>query len=245
MTMETSDDADDDEDDDEDNDDDNIDTELGLRALLGKNIADDDDDEDFNEEDEDEDEDDEDEDISSEDEDDEENDNAVTKEKTVTKEITDEINRVKEDALAVETLLRHLLKRRNEMNRKVVLLDNLPKETTEEEIRKVFGQFGSIKTIQLKVFPEMIGFVKPELIPSVPDKIRLTESYPNLTTIMGNIFYKTQESALEAERTMHGKIFKGNYLSVLNGCDSQNIYKDTSKIIFFTNLKEGMCNKNH
>lgn len=204
-------DEDEDEDEDIDEDDDSTDEELGIEALLGKSIADDDDDEDFNEEDED----DEDDDISSEDEYISSKDEMNVIRKENAKKKTAEAPNKKGETQGLTTL-EHLSKKEVELTKKMIAIQNIPSNKTEEELRKMFGQFGTIESCHLKY----------------DSKEEISKSSKNKAFIL----YKTEKSALKAAKAMHGKMIGPNYLFV------QNLYKydqdiDRSKIIAIHNLK--------
>lgn len=224
------DDEDDNDNDDDDDDDDEMDEEIGLKALLGKSIVDDDNDEDFNEEDE---EDDEDDDISSEDEDDEENDNTVIQIEAITKE---KINKIanKRD-IQVEKKKRTFEKEEQWklMEDKLVLIENISKETTKEKIIELFSQYGDLKQIVLE---PLIVYCKNSKKTAAG---RTDQVQPKLLSLMGKLLYKTEESALNAVKAMHGTVVDGNFLSVQTLAKFNGPY-DAGKTVFITNLKKGM-----
>lgn len=224
---EDDDDSEEDEDD-EDDDDDNMDEEIGLKALLGKSIVDDDDDEDFNEEDED----DEDDDISSEDEDDEENVNTVIK--TITKEKTDEAANKKD----VEKKKKIFEKgeRWRLMEKNLVIIENISKDTTKEKIIQLFSRYGDLKQVVLE--PLIVYYKNPKETTAA----RTEQVQPKLLSLTGKLLFKTEESASNAAKAMHGTVVDGNYLCVQTLAKFNGPY-DAGKTVFITNLKKGIYNK--
>ncbi|XP_050466889.1 RNA-binding protein 34-like [Cataglyphis hispanica] len=225
------DDEDDDDDDDDDDDGENEDSTLGLKALLGNSIADEDDDEDFNEEDED----DEDDDISDEDEDGEENDNTVkiTKEKTAkisnSKDILKGQKQVKEGEKKLSS------EEQEEIAKRTIFIDNIPKETKETEIRKVFSKFGPINNLRFR------GIVPQDTKMSKKVAAIKKQIHPKVTTVVVFINYKSEESAQKA-LSMNGKIFEGNYIHVKIVDKSEKKEWDSKKAVFIGNLKFGIEN---
>ncbi|TGZ39335.1 uncharacterized protein [Temnothorax longispinosus] len=215
LLMET--DEDDDKDDDDD-DDDEMDEEMGLKALLGQSIVDDDDDEDFNEENED----DEDDDISSEDEDDEENDNTVIQvkgDKAANKKGTQVEKAKKKSIIDIRTV----------MFKRVVIIENISKETTKEQITALFSPYGDV--IQVSLDPLII------LTTVTNPKTAAAKTRPKLLSFTGKLLYSNEESALNAVKAMHGKIVDGNYLMVQTLGKFNGPY-DAGKAVFITNLKK-------
>lgn len=219
----------DDDDDDNDNDDENEDSTLGLKALLGNSIADEDDDEDFNEEDED----DEDDDISDEDEDGEENDNVVkiTKEKGAkasnSKDIPKEQRQVREGEKKLSS------EEQEEIDKRTIFIDNIPKETKETEVRKVFSKFGPINNLRFR------GIIPQDTKMSKKVAAITKQIHPKVTTVVVYINYKSQESAQKA-LSMNGKIFEGNYIHVKIVDKPEKKEWDSKKAVFIGNLKFGI-----
>ncbi|XP_077280971.1 uncharacterized protein LOC143907835 [Temnothorax americanus] len=255
LPMET--DEDDDKDDDDDDDDD-VDEEMGLKALLGQSIVDDDDDEDFNEENEDdedvdinsedsddldeenikallsivdddddedfneENEDDEDDDISSEDEDDEENDNTVIQVKA------DKAANKKESQVE-KAKKTSIIDIRTVMFKRVVIIENISKETTKEQITALFGPYGDVVQVSLDPLIILTTVTNP--------KTAAAKTRPKLLSFTGKLLYSNEESALNAVKAMHGKIVDGNYLMVQTLGKFNGPY-DARKAVFITNLKK-------
>lgn len=217
-SSESEDDEKDDEKDDE-NDDSEEDDEkgLGITSLLGKPITDDDDDSDFNKDDED----DEDDDISYEDDDDEEYDILKAEEKRAKAKKQLE----KQDLLFADM--------REEVDKRTISIDNIPKETKVKSIKKVFGQYGPIESIRFRaIIPKDPKMSKK--VAAITDQI-----HPKATTVVVYVMYKFQESAKKA-LGMNGKTFKGNYVNVKIVAKSQQPEYDNQKAVFIGNLKFGM-----
>ncbi|XP_070156583.1 RNA-binding protein 34 isoform X2 [Polyergus mexicanus] len=224
-------DEDEDEDEDDDNDDDgeNEDSTLGLKALLGNSIADEDDDEDFNEEDED----DEDDDISDEDEDGEENDNVVKiiKEKAAKASNSKDIPKGQRQVREGEKKLSS--EEQEEIDKRTIFIDNIPKETKETEVRKVFGKFGPINNLRFR------GIIPQDAKMSKKVAAITKQIHPKVTTVVVYINYKSQESAQKA-LSMNGKIFEGNYIHVKIVDKPEKKEWDNKKAVFIGNLKFGI-----
>lgn len=225
MSFEEGGEDDEDEDSEEDEDEDAIlkSDALGIKALLETSITDDDDDEDFNEDDED----DEDDDISDEDDDDEENDSNTIKalKKTKNKASVNEKQIEKKELSAKE---------KEEVDKCTICIDNIPKETKEQKIKKVFGQYGPINNVRFRcIIPENPKMSKK--VAAITGQI-----HPKATTVMAYVNYKSQESAKKA-LNMGGKLFEGNYVNVSIVADSGK-QRDQKKAVFIGNLKFGIDN---
>ncbi|XP_014475185.1 PREDICTED: nucleolar protein 12-like [Dinoponera quadriceps] len=229
------DDEDEDEDDDEDEDEDDEEEDekgaLGLKVLLGKSMTDDDDDEDFNEEDED----DEDDDISDEEED-EEDDSAVKgvhvkagKEKAVktsnSKDASKKDKQIENKQLSPEE--------QEEIDKRTIFVDNIPKETKEGALKKVFGQYGPINNIRFRnTLPRKFKMSKK--VAAITQ-----DTHPKAISVVAFINYKSQESAKKA-LCMNAKKFEGNYINVKIVAKSEQEKYDKKKAIFIGNLKFGI-----
>lgn len=189
----------------------------GLKALLGKSMTDDDDDEDFNEEDED----DEDDDISEE-EDDEDHDNSIT-------------SNVKDSPKKNEQSEKSLTpEEQEEMNKKTIFIDNIPRETKAGTLKKVFSKYGHIDNLRFRgIIPK--NFKTPKKVAAIKQDI-----HPKAVTVTAYINYKSEESAKKA-LCMSGKKFEGNYINVQIVAEQNN--HDIKKSVFIGNLKFGRYKK--
>lgn len=235
--IENSDEDDNDEDETEDEDEDEDESEeednIGLEALLGQFIPDEDDDEDFSEEDED----DEDDDISDEDEDSEENDNVIkiTKEKDVKAPNSKDIRKGQKQVKKEEKQLS--VEKQEDIDKRTIFIDNIPKETKEAAIKKVFSKFGPINNLRFRnIIPQ-----DPKMSKKVAAITK--QIHPKVTTVVVYINYKSQESAQKA-LSMNGKIFQGNYIQVQIVSDkSMKKEWDSKKAVFLANLNYSMYMK--
>lgn len=109
-------------------------SELGLRTLLQDTIVDDDDDDDFNIDNEDEDDDD---DTSSEDENDEEEDSDEIKKMYAVK-------KKKADQASSKKINTQVRKDKENKDKRIVLVDNVSRHITEDEVKELFSPYGEI-----------------------------------------------------------------------------------------------------
>ncbi|XP_011154973.1 nucleolar protein 12 [Harpegnathos saltator] len=220
-------------------------TALGLKALLGKTMTDDDD-EDFDEEDDDyeddsdeeEDENDSDEEEDEDNEDDSEEDEdgiAVKIQEKSTKTKVIKSSTGKDASEKNEQAVKKSLspEEQEEVDRKTIFIDNIPKETKITTLKKVFGQYGPIDNLRFRnIVPKN---------PKISKKVAAIKQdiHPKIVTVVAYIKYKSEESAKKA-LSMNGKKFEGNYVNVKIVAKLGQEKHNIKKSIFIGNLKFGM-----
>lgn len=206
--------------DDTNDDSDDEDAELGTKALLGKSIADDDDDEDFNAEDEDSNSDEDD--ITSEEE--SESDNAIRK-------ANEEFNNCiigKYNITKTE---------RDNLARRIILIDNIPKPTPSYEIAEMCAEFGKYEIFEARPYPAFFTDLKIQPLEPLD---WLNRDYPDLETFSVNVLYKSRQDALKAMKHMHGMMFARNYLNVITADLTE---QEPDHAVYVTNIRKSMYNK--
>ncbi|KYQ52541.1 RNA-binding protein 34 [Trachymyrmex zeteki] len=203
--------------DDTNDDSDDEDAELGTKALLGKSIADDDDDEDFNAEDEDSNSDEDD--ITSEEE--SESDNAIRK-------ANEEFNNCiigKYNITKTE---------RDNLARRIILIDNIPKPTPSYEIAEMCAEFGKYEIFEARPYPAFFTDLKMQPLEPLD---WLNRDYPDLETFSVNVLYKSRQDALKAMKHMHGMMFARNYLNVITADLTE---QEPDHAVYVTNIRKTM-----
>ncbi|KAG5322024.1 RBM34 protein, partial [Acromyrmex heyeri] len=193
--------------------------ELGTKALLGQSIADDDDDEDFNGEDKDSSDED---DISSEVEEDSENDD-------VKQEANENENSIIQKCNITQ-------KEKDDIAKRIVLIDNIPKITPRVVIESLCREYGKYQIFEAKPYPAFFLDIEKELEQIEPLEW-INRDYPHLETFSVNVLYSKKRSARSAMRHIHGLMFAGNFL---NAVIADQIVQEPENAIYITNLKKTM-----
>ncbi|EFN87744.1 RNA-binding protein 34 [Harpegnathos saltator] len=120
-----------------------------------------------------------------------------------------------------------------EVDRKTIFIDNIPKETKITTLKKVFGQYGPIDNLRFRnIVPKN---------PKISKKVAAIKQdiHPKIVTVVAYIKYKSEESAKKA-LSMNGKKFEGNYVNVKIVAKLGQEKHNIKKSIFIGNLKFGM-----
>lgn len=209
-------DDDDDDDDDDEDEDENISTDL--KTLLGESLVDDEDDEDFEEGSEDDDDDD---DISDSEEDEKNTSGSVDSSKSPNKTPKKE-----------EPSPKKLSKEQQaELDAKTIYVGNIPKDTTEKAIRKLFRPFGVIENVRFRGIVSADGKMTPR-VATITKKM-----HPKVHTIYAFVAFKDKDSA-EKSLEMNGHKLGENTLRV-DLSNSKNKERDQKKSVFLGNLSFG------
>ncbi|EFN74665.1 RNA-binding protein 34 [Camponotus floridanus] len=128
------------------------------------------------------------------------------------------------------------VERQEDIDKKTIFIDNIPKDTKEAEIKKVFSKFGPINNLRFRnIVPQNLKMSKK--VAAITKQI-----HPKVTTVVVYINYKSKESAQKA-LSMNGKIFQGNYIHVQIVSDkSMKKEWNNKKAVFIANLRYGTDN---
>ncbi|XP_012059324.1 PREDICTED: nucleolin-like [Atta cephalotes] len=201
---------------------DDDDAELGTKALLGQSIADDDD-ENFNGEDKDSSDDMYEDDISSEIEKDSENDE------------NDAEREANENENSIIGRFNITQKEKDDLARRIVLIDNISKTTPSNEIAELCKEYGKYQIFEARPYPAF--FLDSEKGEQIEPLEWLNRDYPHLETFSVNVLYSNRQDALKAMKHMHGMKFAGNYLNVVT---ADQTVQEPDYAVYITNLKKTM-----
>ncbi|EGI67091.1 PREDICTED: nucleolin-like [Acromyrmex echinatior] len=193
--------------------------ELGTKALLEQSIADDDDDEDFNGEDKDSSDED---DISSEVEEDSENDDVKKEANENENSIIRRFNITQQE--------------KDDIAKRIVLIDNIPKTTPRAVIEKVCREHGKYQIFEAKPYPAFF-LDEEEDMEQIEPLEWINRDYPHLETFSVNVLYSKRRSALIAVKYMHGLMFGRNFLSAVT---ADKIVQEPPHAVYITDLKKTM-----
>ncbi|KYN17939.1 PREDICTED: nucleolar protein 12-like isoform X2 [Trachymyrmex cornetzi] len=195
---------------------DDEDAELGTKVLLEQTIADDDEDEDFNEEDKD-----------------------TSDEDDISSEEDSENDDVKREANENENSIMKkfnlTLNERDDLAKRIVVIDNIPKTTSVDEIIKLCEENGKIELFKARPYPAF--FLNSQEQKYVGVLEWLNKDYPHLETYSANVLYFKPSDAWKAMKLMHGTKIDGNFLNVVTADKSE---LEPEHAVYITNIKSTM-----
>jgi len=200
------------------------DAELGTKALLGQSIVDDDD-ENFNGEDKD----------SS---DDMYEDDSSEIEKDSENDEYDAEREANENENSIIGRFNITQKEKDDLTRRIVLIDNISKKTPVNVITELCEQYGKYQIFEAKPYPAF--FLDSEQAEKIEPSEWLSRDYPHLETYSVNVLYSNRYDALKAMKYMHGKKYAGNYLNVIT---ADQVVQEPDHAVYITNIKKSTYNK--
>ncbi|XP_018398483.1 PREDICTED: nucleolin-like [Cyphomyrmex costatus] len=123
---------------------------------------------------------------------------------------------------------------RDYLAKRIVLIDNIYKNTNASDILDICSRFGEVDLFEARPYP---AFFLDNVDAPGTLKEWIELDYPHLSTYSANVLFSTPKDAKKAVKYIQGLKFQGHYLNVVTAFDTE---KEPNYAVYVTDLKEGI-----